>query len=113
MRRIDPLRQHIPTLVSYWGFECGDGWKDLIHRLSQAIALHAESVGIDIVATQVKEKFGTLRFHVDGGDNEIRRLIDAAEHESEFTCESCGAPGTLERKGRHSTRCALCRHREG
>ncbi|WP_445147260.1 hypothetical protein [Dyella sp. Tek66A03] len=108
-QRIDPLRQHTLTLVSYWGFECGDGWMDLIYGLSQAIELHAKSVGMDIVATQVKEKFGTLRFYVDGGDDVIRRLIDAAEHESEFTCESCGAPGTLVRKGRFSTLCESCR----
>lgn len=107
--RIDPSRLDQPTLHAIWGFECGDGWRDLIYRLSQAISAHAECVGLDVVATQIKEKFGTLRFYVDGGDNEIHRLIDAAEQESATICELCGNPGTLVAKGWHSTLCESCR----
>jgi hypothetical protein len=107
-QRLDPLRQDSLTLITLWGFECGDGWMDRIYRLSQAISLHAESFGLDIVATQVKEKFGTLRFYVDGGDEEVFRLIDAAEQESATICEVCGAPGTLVMKGWCSTRCESC-----
>ena len=102
-RRLDPLRQDQPTLPALWGFECDDGWMDLIYRLSQAITTHTKSTGLDVVATQVKEKFGTLRFYVDGGDQEVFRLIDAAEQESATICEACGAPGTLVTKGWHST----------
>jgi hypothetical protein len=111
LQRLDPLRLDSPTLVGLWGFECGDGWMDLIYRLGQAISAHTESIGLDIVATQVKEKFGTLRFYVDGGDEEIFQLIDAAEHESATICELCGAPGTLVMKGWCSTRCESCRHK--
>ena len=110
-QRLDPLRQDQPTLFALWGFECGDGWTDLIYRLSQAISAHIESIGLDVVATQVKEKFGTLRFYVDGGDEEVFRLIDAAEQESATICEACGAPGTLVTKGWHSTLCESCRKR--
>ncbi|TPG50759.1 hypothetical protein EAH75_04835 [Rhodanobacter glycinis] len=111
MQRLDPVRQDSPTLIALWGFECGDGWTDLIHRLSQAISTHIESIGLDIVATQVKEKFGTLRFYVDGGDEEVFRLIDAAEQESATICELCGAPGALVMKGWCSTRCSSCRQK--
>lgn len=81
--------------------------------ISQAISTHIESIGLDIIATQVKEKFGTLRFYVyvDGGDEEVFRLIDAAEQESATICELCGAPGTLVMKGWGSTRCVSCRHK--
>ncbi|MBD8879799.1 hypothetical protein IHE49_04845 [Rhodanobacter sp. 7MK24] len=108
-QRLDPLRQDQPTVLALWGFECGDGWMDLIYRLSQAISKRIESTGLDIVATQVKEKFGTLRFYVDGGDEEVFRLIDSAEQESATICEACGAPGTLVTKGWHSTLCECCR----
>jgi hypothetical protein len=110
-QRLDLLRQDNPTLIALWGFECGDGWTVLIYRLSQAISTHIESIGLDIVATQVKEKFGTLRFYVDGGDEEVFRLIDAAERESATICELCGAPGTLVMKGWCSTRCPSCKHK--
>lgn len=110
-QRIDLLCQHSPTLIDPWGLECGDGWMDLIYRLSQAVSMHAKSMGLDIVATQVKEKFGTLRFYVDGGDEEVFLLIDAAEQESATICEVCGAPGALVMKGWCSTRCESCRHK--
>ena len=107
-QRLDPFRQDQPTLIALWGFECGDGWIDLIYRLSQAISTYIESIGGDIVATQVKEKFGTLRFYVDGGDEEVFRLIDAAERESATICEACGAPGKFVTKGWCSTLCESC-----
>jgi hypothetical protein len=110
LRKFDPLRPETHTVFAIWGFECGDGWMDLIYRLSQAITAHAESTGLDVAATQVKEKFGTLRFYVNYGDKDVFRLIDAAEHESATICELCGAPGTLLTKGWHSTRCDSCRH---
>ena len=64
-----------------------------------------------IVATQVNEKFGTLRFYVDGGDEEVFRLIDAAEQESATVCELCGVPGMLVMKEWCSTRCSSCRQK--
>jgi len=108
-QRLDPLRQDQPTVLALWGFECGDGWMDLVYRLSQTISKHIESTGLNIVATQVKEKFGTLRFYIDGGDKEVFGLIAAAEQESATICELCGAPGTLVVKGWCSTLCESCR----
>jgi hypothetical protein len=46
-----------------------------------------------VVATQVKEKFGTLRFYYDGGNDIIDGMVRMAEAMSEVTCEQCGAPG--------------------
>lgn len=43
-----------------------------------------------VVAVQVKEKFGTLRFYIDGGDETIFGLIRMAESLSAVTCERCG-----------------------
>lgn len=46
-----------------------------------------------VVATQVKEKFGTLRFYYVGGDDYIRGLEAMAESMTSRTCEDCGHPG--------------------
>jgi hypothetical protein len=43
-----------------------------------------------LVAKQVKEKFGTLRFYYAGGDEYIRCLVDCAEELSMDVCETCG-----------------------
>lgn len=45
-----------------------------------------------VVATQIKEKFGGLRFYYMGGDNYVRGLVAMAETMSEVTCEICGDP---------------------
>lgn len=44
-----------------WGIDVGDGWRDLIEKLSADItAIDTEG---RVVADQVKEKFGGLRFY--------------------------------------------------
>lgn len=85
-----------------WGFDCKDGWYDLIDILCKNIMSYCLSSpglpGIPI-ALQVKEKFGTLRFYTLGGDDHIQDLISAAEILSERTCEQCGNPGKLYTRG--------------
>ena len=58
-----------------------------------------------VVAAQVKEKFGTLRFYCDGGDDRIRGMENMAESMSARTCETCGSPGKLFRNGWHYVAC--------
>jgi len=43
-----------------------------------------------VVAHQVKEKFGGLRFYYSGGDDYIRGLVGMAEAMAYRTCEECG-----------------------
>lgn len=45
-----------------------------------------------VVATQVKEKYGTLRFYYYGGDDVIDGMVSLAESMSAVTCEVCGGP---------------------
>jgi hypothetical protein len=89
-----------------WGFECGDGWFELIKELSEKL----EPLGVE--AEQVKEKFGTLRFYTGGVPEEVAdevfALIDEAEERSEKTCEQCGAPGELRPGGWIQTLCGDC-----
>lgn len=48
-----------------------------------------------VVAIQVKEKFGTLRFYYDGGDQYVRGAVSMAEGLTERVCETCGNPGKI------------------
>lgn len=48
-----------------------------------------------VVATQIKEKFGTLRFYYRGGDDYIWGLEAMADSMSAVICEDCGSPGKL------------------
>jgi hypothetical protein len=74
------------------GFECGDGWYDLIYTLSRDIEKAANEIGLKPdspdwpMCRQVKEKFGSLRFYVfNCHDERIRSLIDVAYERS---CET-------------------------
>ena len=58
-----------------------------------------------VTIAQVKEKFGTLRFYYDGGDEYISGLVSLAESMSGVTCEECGAPGSHRDGGWIRTLC--------
>lgn len=62
-----------------------------------------------VVADQVKEKFGTLRFYYHGGDDYVHGMVRMAEAMSAVTCEDCGAPGHQRGGGWIRT---LCDHHE-
>lgn len=85
-----------------WGFSCGDGWFDLIDQLCGNIQSYIDNnkhLNVpQVTVDQVKEKFGTLRFYVTGGNELIRGMIWFAESMSGRICETCGAPG--KRRGR-------------
>lgn len=59
-------------------------------------------------ASQVKEKFGTLRLYVSSWTDEMADVIREAEKKSEVTCEHCGQPGTLRTDGWYFTFCDTC-----
>lgn len=87
------------------GFECGPGWTDLLDAVFGW--LHEIAPDRDWSPSQIKEKYGDLRFYwfgdlPDPGD----QIIEAAELVSGHVCEVCGAPGQLESDGGWwSTRC--------
>ena len=82
-----------------FGVECGPGWKAIIEPLMDLC--RKEGVAI----TQIKEKFGTLRFYVASAPDHVYAAIDAAEKKSAETCEQCGAPGRLQNDGWMRTVC--------
>ncbi|MEX3982149.1 hypothetical protein AB4Y45_24585 [Paraburkholderia sp. EG287A] len=95
----------MPTVFSLWGFECGDGWFDLIDVLCTGLELATTHGAPQVVAAQVKEKFGTLRFSVSGADVRQRAMIELAEMMSGRLCEICGKPGQTLSTGWVQTRC--------
>lgn len=140
------------TTAMCWGFECGDGWYNIIDTLCCAIQTHIDHRAKDIeyhtkindlvaeyiygnrepleqyagnaastfvkrglkelpakieqvVAMQVKEKYGSLRFYHGGGDEIIDAYVTFAEYLSERTCEVCGATGKQRDGSWIVTRC--------
>ena len=140
-----------------WGFDCGNGWYNIIDVLCRVIDSHVRQQReqrcaallmnralsrairgdrstlnrlprylqncvlsnledpepqcfrvprkINVVATQVKEKYGTLRFYVYGADEYIDGMIHMAEGMSATTCETCGNPGKIRDGGWTRTLC--------
>lgn len=80
-----------PPITDPHFFECGDGWYSLIKDLIVDLI----KLGWDKEVCQVKEKFGGLRFYINGGSNEIFQRIQEAEEESYNVCEVTGKPGEL------------------
>lgn len=100
-----------------WGIECDDGWFDLLKDCILTIKHICEKEGVSISVSQIKEKWGTLRFYIfydPSPDNEvlqeIRNTITKAEKESAITCENCGSKeGALHHPhGRYVTLCPKC-----
>jgi hypothetical protein len=50
-------------------------------------------------SSQVKEKFGGLRFYVWSAPSEIYDIIDKYETQSQYICEECGRAGKIHKIG--------------
>lgn len=102
------------TTAMCWGFDCGDGWYNLLDTACGLIQHHInwrnkgaapEDQITQLVAEQVKEKFGGLRFYTMGGDEYTSGIVALAEALSARTCEQCGSPGKLRGRGWIYTAC--------
>lgn len=80
-----------------WGFECGDGWYQIIYdtsaKLEALILQLPEEEREHYKASQVKEKFGGLRIYLSSSTDEMDKLVGTAEDLSYQICEGCGKPG--------------------
>ena len=102
----------------HYHFECGDGWYDLISMLCLRIQSRIDHKSKDmnkedaedfqVVAQQVKEKFGGLRFYHSGGDEYIQGIVSFAEAMSYITCEVCGDKATVRTTGWIRNICQRC-----
>lgn len=103
----------------YWGICCGEGWYKLLDKLCAQFALIKRYSGLEVIATQVKSKFASLRFYyhltypVASTEEEkthwmhiVNALIGEAERVSGQTCEETGQYGTMcVRGGWYKTLC--------
>jgi len=91
-----------------FGFECDDGWFDLIWKLCEDIRTELKVNPMDFLVMQVKEKFGGLRFYPGFASDKIFDLIDEAEEKSYEICETCGKPGKITGGNWVKTSCEKC-----
>lgn len=74
-----------------FGFDCRDGWFEIIYALSKDLMQLSAEAGIRAPeVVQVKQKFGGLRYYIHGGTREINSRIHEVEEESMAVCEVCG-----------------------
>ena len=60
-----------------WGFECGDGWYQMLYDLSQELSKYqAAHPTLNLEVVQVKSKLGILRVHLNCRDAAIEKMIE-------------------------------------
>jgi hypothetical protein len=89
----EDMKEVRPFYAIAFGFECDDGWFNLLDNLMAKI----QEIDKDRITVihQIKEKKGSLRFYTGGSTNEIYELIDEAEEQSYNICEVCGNQAKL------------------
>lgn len=110
------------TTSMCWGFEHGDGWYNILDSMCYLIQARIDSNNnyvkwciengkeppesiSQVIAVQAKEKYGTLRFYYNGGDNNIDGVVAMAEEMSGHICEVCGDAGKIRNEGWVRTLC--------
>jgi hypothetical protein len=100
-----------------WGMDCGDGWYWLIDQLCEELQGsidRTKPAPPQLVATQVKEKFGGLRFYISSGSDEQYGAIHLAESMSYGICEFCGTTEDVgQTEGWISSLCPKCAKENG
>ena len=112
------LIEQFPNLFSRSVYvECGDGWYELLHDCCTAINKEVEQLrltddefdGSVFSVTQIKEKYGTLRFYMGPTNENMDKAITEAERLSAVTCEKCGKLGaSLRGRSWLYTSCSEC-----
>lgn len=113
----ETLRAKFPNLYGDIPFECGPGWYNILLDLSHKIMEHIKDYPDHMhkygetrsLVSQIKEKYGTLRYYVYETCDDIYEMIEEAEELSSHTCEACGKTGAeLRGSGLVVTRCEKC-----
>lgn len=99
---------------SMFGFECGDGWEPSIRKTAEKleplikVAKDKDPEGYEsgyYRTSQLKEKFGTGRWYLSGGTDEMQDLVEDWEAQTDTICETCGKPGEITGHGWYYTAC--------
>ena len=97
-----------------WGISCSDGWYNIIDILCSNLQWNTDKNNDkgrypQIVASQVKEKFGGLCFYVESATPEQFAVINFVESMSYHVCEGCGSMDNIGRTiGWATTLCSKC-----
>jgi hypothetical protein len=109
----DYMQSKYPKILTegHLGLCVGPGWYPILDALCNQIQTYINwknrdgEVVSQVEVSQIKEKFGGLRFYYDGGDDFVDALVRMAEAWAENTCEVCGAPGEARGGGWIKTLC--------
>lgn len=93
-----------------WGVETDDGWYELLDKCMEKLQYFCDLCTkngnpIQVIASQIKEKYGTLSFYYSGeGGSKIEwdiidDIISETERRSAQTCEESGKHGCLCHRG--------------
>jgi hypothetical protein len=105
---LQPILDHLARLYSRLDPVEAAPWMEAeARRILQEDEAPLPDVCPQVVAVQVKEKFGALRFYYNGGDDIVDGLVRMAERLSETACEICGDAGKVYDHGWVTTRCPL------
>lgn len=98
------LKKKFPELYSQnLSFDCNNGWFRIILWLSRYLQMYISQQNEiskklpqyyqpvkQIVAIEIKQKFGTLKFNCDGGNEHTNSIISFVEFISGYICETTG-----------------------
>jgi len=80
-----------------WGIATPDSWYDILDNLCNVIQKKVNEKGYhQVEATQVKEKFGYLRFYTNFCYDDIEDEINKAERETKEICALCGSKENIK-----------------
>lgn len=92
-----------PGMVNWYGVP--QGWLSIIDKLCGAIQSYVDNTTRYIngnptnppqpTLTQMKEKFGGLRFYMEDSDDYVEGMIRMAEYMCDNTCQDCGTEENL------------------
>ena len=93
-----------------FGIQTGDGWHWLIDQVCGEIQRLTDMGHPQIVAEQIKEKFGVLRFYVQfpGASDRQFDILLFAERLSATICERCGSTSNVELRKIDNILTTLC-----
>jgi len=108
------LRRSDVFLPIAFGFECGDGWFDILLDFSKKMQAYfdtqSENFIKSVYAVQIKEKFGFLRIYLTAENDVVSSYIKEAMQRSRTTCEVCGDTETASIRGKYHLYCACDKH---
>lgn len=97
------------TSWKWFSIQCDDGWFDILldlcTKLNAYIQTLPDNIGKEIVISQIKEKYGTLRVYLSHYDDVMDKMIEETEEKSAHVCELCGKEGRLRGKVWFYTAC--------